>query len=247
MTTTVGLGGTIPLTVQFYAYAGGPAADPSAPTLKIYDPASTLVQTIEEAALNRTGVGAYSYDYVVPAGGDTGSWRAVWSGSIDGTEVSGLEFFNVVDAGDVSPGVDSNIITPEEVASMTSGASVDSDDIATAQTMIEVVAKRDLSSTGVSDRDRRYARQAVAYQAVWLKAHPEALVAADISSMSQTDHSVNFRDSYSQWLAPLARAALKRCSWMSSRSTTVQNGVSRSLSAAPGLIDAGTDVWRPIR
>lgn len=245
MTATVGRGADITLNVQFYAYAGGPAADPDPLTLTIYDPNGSAVSTLTygtDAGLLRSGTGAYTYDYTVATDATIGQYRAYWAGTINGASTAGSEYFDVVAAGDVDPGVDALIVSAEQVETIT-GNAVSATTLRQAQNLLEVYAKRLFATDTLSTRDLRYVQQAVAYQAVWVEAHPEVFVQGDYTSVSQADLSVTPRDSKSPWLAPLARAALKRCSWMGARSILVKSHFT-SNTEDPLLTDSDRDQWR---
>lgn len=226
MASTVGRGADITLNVQFYAYAGGPAADPDPVSLTVYGPSGETIVTLTygvDAALLRTGTGAYTYEHTVATDAVLGQYRAFWQGTINGTVTSGSEYFDVVAAGDVDPGVDAMVVSAEQVATIT-GNEVSATTIKQAQNMLEVYAKRLFATDTLKARDLRFVQQAIAYQAAWLEAHPEVFVQSDFQTFSQTDFSATPRDTLSAWLAPLARAAMKRCSWMGTRSISLNSG-----------------------
>lgn len=109
--------------------------------------------------------------------------------------------------------------TVDEVTSLT-GMNIGEADIAIAQSIVELTCGR--AEADLKPRDQRWMKMAVAYQAAWMASHPEVFSTMDVSSMSQTDMSVVFRnDREAVYLAPLARKALRRVSWRGTRSIQV--------------------------
>lgn len=111
--------------------------------------------------------------------------------------------------------------TREEVVNLT-GVNVGEADIARAQALIELVAGRTVEEVGT--RDAKWLNLAMVYQAAWMDSHPEVFSSMDVASISQLDLSISFRDeSEAQYLSPLARRALRRCSWKGTRSIPVNS------------------------
>lgn len=77
----------------------------------------------------------------------------------------------------------------------------------------------DNAGTPIGKRDLELLRRAVAYQVSWLRAHPDAFERMAVTSTSSEGQSAAFEEA-GVWLAPLAKAAVKRLSWK--RSRTVQ-------------------------
>src|SRR5688572_28145066 len=76
------------------------------------------------------------------------------------------------------------------------GATVTEAQVAIAQGMIESVIGRTEADAGanIKARDARQLGHAVAYQAAYVAANPALLEVGDLSSVSQPDLSVTFRD-----------------------------------------------------
>lgn len=118
-----------------------------------------------------------------------------------------------------SPGVEGDQwCTAEQVAEIT-GATVTPDlrtraalTIGTMVGLIEGVQRPD-----ISDRDKHYLKLATAYQAAWMKNHPDLFDREDVTSAGQDGESVSFRNVDSHVLAPLARKAIRRLSWRGKR------------------------------
>lgn len=119
--------------------------------------------------------------------------------------------------------------------------SMSAGDIRAAQFIIEFAVNRDFEADAFSSRNQRWLKRAIAYQAAWMEEHPEVFTSMDVASLSQVDFSVGFRNNpNSQFLAPLARACMKRLSWMGSRSVSIKS----SLQA--GAVTDDDLAWRPI-
>lgn len=229
----VGRGATKTLDVQFYAYAGGPAADPTGVTLNIYfgDALVAGPLTYDSGQISRVSTGAYTYDWDVPGDAALGDYRAVWTGTINGSTVTGTEYFEVIASGDAEAGITSLIIGVDEAQEVT-GRMLSRDDLLAAQGIIELAANRNIQTDTFGKADTRWIKRAVAYQAAWMEDHPEAATAMDVESISQADLSVTHRkERDTLYLAPLAKACLRRLTWMRSRSislaTSIQGGVVR--------------------
>jgi tetratricopeptide (TPR) repeat protein len=84
-------GKTIELPAEFFS--GDEPTDPASPRVEIVDPNGVVVVSNGVPVRNRKGI--YRYNYPVPAGAPTGAWKAVWSATIDGAEVSASDLFEV--------------------------------------------------------------------------------------------------------------------------------------------------------
>lgn len=118
---TVGRGGRIKLTVQFYEYAGGPPYDPDAAA----DPILTILLDGEMVAgpynydsgsgpVVRQSTGAYSYVWEVPVDADIAPYVARWEGEIHGVDAGGEELFEVIIPGSVNTGTGSTATLKED-------------------------------------------------------------------------------------------------------------------------------------
>jgi hypothetical protein len=135
-----------------------------------------------------------------------------------------------------------NVATVEDVSTFT-GVSVDRKLIAQAQTMIELFSGKNLADLAkMQPRDQRHVKLAVAYQAVWMDAHPEVFTTMDVQAVNQDDLVVRFRDdSEAHLIAPLAKAALKRLSWKK------RGAASISLTSTLGKGEGYREHWKPLR
>lgn len=88
-------GKTIELPAEFFS--GDKPTDPGSPRVEIVDPNGVVV--VSNAAPMRARKGIYRYSYAVPSTAPTGTWKAVWSATIDGSRVSASDLFEVRRAG----------------------------------------------------------------------------------------------------------------------------------------------------
>ena len=116
--------------------------------------------------------------------------------------------------------------TPADVALFT-GATVTTDKVAQAQTVIELVVGRTEADVD-AEADLRRLKLAVAYQSAWIIAHPEIWSEIDVAAVSVEGHGQTNREYASAiYLAPLAHRAVGQLSWTGSRS--IQEGLVQTL------------------
>jgi hypothetical protein len=116
--------------------------------------------------------------------------------------------------------------TPSDVAFYT-GITVGNDNVEAAQAIIELFSgtTEQASDTGnISSKNLRHLKMAVAFQAAWLTAHPDAYTNMDIHAMTEGSGGIAITLAHSQAhiLAPLARVCLGRLSWFAARSIRVR-------------------------
>ena len=135
------------------------------------------------------------------------------------------------------------ITTPAEVETLT-GSTVTEANITVASSIVEVHAGRNQDVwPHLKAADARTLKLAVAFQAAWLTAHPDALTRMDVDSMSQLDQSITPRAAESLTLAPLARRMLKRLSWRGIRSVPLTTDFQRT---TPSDDDVADPYWSPL-
>lgn len=118
-----------------------------------------------------------------------------------------------------------------------------------AQAVIETVVGRtsDEATARFSARDLSWLKRAVAYQTAWMTAQPDLLTRTETDSQTQDGAHQTYRPD-SHVLAPLARRALKKLSWMRSRSLQVgTRGPGRGIDPAAHWVaavwDEGHEQW----
>lgn len=129
------------------------------------------------------------------------------------------------------------------------GVTVTDAQLAQAQATVEVFCNRIYADTErIRARDVYWLGRAVAYQAAWLKGQYDLATRLD-SSQVQQDGVVASLGEHAMVLAPMAARALRRISWMRSRTLHVRSPFEDGSSwGVDPLSDASDDsqVWRPM-
>lgn len=100
---------------------------------------------------------------------------------------------------------------------------VEQEDLDSAQAMIELFADVIYEqSDKISTKNARLLKMAVAYQAAWITEHPDLFTHTDIQSINQDGIFYVHTHENSYLIAPMARRALKRLSWMRNKSIRVR-------------------------
>lgn len=105
--------------------------------------------------------------------------------------------------------------TLDDVVTVT-GRETTPESLAAAQTMIEIFSgTTEVNSDDglISPTNLRMLKNAVAFQAVWLDTHPDALDSMDVEGVSQDGLSATYANVNAHLLAPLATRCLNRLSW----------------------------------
>jgi hypothetical protein len=114
--------------------------------------------------------------------------------------------------------------TIEQIATIT-GVTVDEQTrtlaVATIEQIIGLI--EEVERKDVSDRDRYWLRQAVAFQAAWLVAQPDYLERNAVSSAGQDGQSATGANPEWLLLSGNARRSLKRLSWRGVRALAIDN------------------------
>lgn len=124
--------------------------------------------------------------------------------------------------------------TTAQVLTLT-GLTVTDPQLTMAEGDISLSAGRDPATTPVdalTTRDRYWLGLAVAYQAAWLAAQPDAFTRSAVTSYSDNGQAITFAPS-GQDLAPRARRALKRVSWKGTVSVAVRGMQEQATMALP--------------
>lgn len=120
--------------------------------------------------------------------------------------------------------------TTADVLALT-GATVTQTQLDQANSIIELHSGRIYALSGVTDpngvtntgaRDIEWMRRACAFQAAWMLSQPDMFSRLDLSAVTQEGRAVGLKD-HALVLAPLAKRALARVSWLKSRSLHVRS------------------------
>lgn len=108
--------------------------------------------------------------------------------------------------------------TPAEAQSVTGDATITQANLDVANSLIELfVGVVDAARANLPGRDLRLLKKAEAYQAAWMKAQVDLLGRSDATLVSQDGLQYSKGDQDMHVLAPLAKVAITRLSWMRSR------------------------------
>lgn len=140
--------------------------------------------------------------------------------------------------------------TVAEVTEITS-VTVTDQQLALANTVIELLVGRTADATAIRERDLRWLKRAVAFQAAWSVDQPDLLTRTETNQQIQDGQHATFRPD-SHLLAPLARRALKKLSWKGTRSIYTEStlgGPGRirmnpGAAAVGGVYDYVGERWR---
>lgn len=111
------------------------------------------------------------------------------------------------------------------------GIAVSQDHIDMAQAMIELFADVIYDqSDKISTKNLRLLKMAVAYQAAWIVDHPDLFTHTDVTSINQDGIFYVHAHENAYLIAPMARRALKRLSWMRNKSIRVRPSTNRLIS-----------------
>jgi hypothetical protein len=105
--------------------------------------------------------------------------------------------------------------TADQVYDFT-GRETTPENLALAQTMIEIFSGTTTIASDdelISPKNLRLLSQAVAFQAVWLDDHPDAVSAMDVEGVSQDGLNAQYATANAHLLAPMASRCLNRLSW----------------------------------
>ena len=105
--------------------------------------------------------------------------------------------------------------TDDDVVTIT-GREATQEALAGAQVIVEIFSgTTELASDDelISTRNLRLLKNAVAFQAVWLDAHPDVLEAMDVQGVSQDGLNAQYATANAHLLAPLADRCINRLSW----------------------------------
>jgi hypothetical protein len=114
--------------------------------------------------------------------------------------------------------------------------SVSQDNIDAAQAMIElfsdVIYDQTIDGDGtalIGAKNLRLLKMAVAYQAAWMTEHPDLFTHTDIQSINQDGIFYVHAHENSYLIAPMARRALKRLSWMRNKNIRIRPSYRRTV------------------
>lgn len=112
--------------------------------------------------------------------------------------------------------IDENLETWADVADVAilTGETVDEPTLVRAQAIIDLFSGTTFESRShIAARNLRHLNYAVAYQAAWIKYHPDLFTHIDLASISQSGASATPAHDNARLLSPFTVRALRRLTW----------------------------------
>lgn len=211
--TTAFQGTTVQLTGEFFS--AGAVVDPATVTVAINGPDSSVILPATSTGITHLAVGVYTYQWTVPAAALLGDYVITWTGTTPALTVNALV--------NVQSSNMNTWCTATDVYTAT-GVQVTQSLLVQAGYNIDIACGRayTVDNTRVGSRDLYFLKLATCYQAAWLNEQPDAFARIDALGVSQGRSHTQLRDS-ALILAPHARKALKRVSWLKTRSLHVKS------------------------
>jgi hypothetical protein len=216
-------GQTVALTAEFLDSPTGPLVDTPDLTITITDPLGVVEVDQTSVGIVHVSTGVYRYTWTIPADAAEGDHVALWvgdSGSVTATE---LITVTALDAGAWCTVADVALLTGATVTIATVVQASAQIELHTGRTYLELVAEPDGGTVKIGRRDREWLRRACAYQAAWLLGQPDMHRRMQITNSTTPGGASVTLGAKALELAPLARAALKRVSWVRTRSLHVRS------------------------
>lgn len=210
-------GRDVTLTFEFYeSTAAGPHADVTGLTIGIKDPSSNVELLPTSVGIVHLATGIYQYTWAIPDAAPLGDHLVTWSGTYTGP-VSASELLTVSSASSATWCLLSDV-------PLITGVTVDEETLLRAGYNIDVACARSYAtdSARVGSRDAYWLKLATAYQAAWLSTQVDAFNRIDALDVNQGNTQTRLRDT-ALFLSPHARKALKRVSWLKSRSVHIRS------------------------
>lgn len=140
--------------------------------------------------------------------------------------------------------------TPADVLALL-GQEVTDEIVGTANTVIEILGGRiySIAAPRTGARDLEWMKRAVVFEAVWITGQPDFFTRLDVQAITEGRRSIGVKD-LSLMLAPMAKMALRRVSWLKSRSlhvrTPFQDGMSPISPDPDSSANDAYESWSPM-
>lgn len=242
-------GEQVVLTSEFFTGPGGPLTDVTGLTVTITSPTNTVEVATTGSGIVHATTGVYRYTWTIPAGAAAGDHLVLWSANsgavttVDTVTVSST-------AGTWCTTDDVLLLTGKTVTDAQLAQASAALELHVGRTYFETVSNPDGGSVKVGRRDREWLKRACAYQAAWMLAQPDMYQRLDMDALASTGRPISLKDR-ALVLAPLARRALQRVSWLRSRSlharTPFVDGMSPISPNAVAEANDAYEAWSPLR
>lgn len=180
MTATVAPGQALTLQATY-------ASDATTITFSVANGAGAIIYGPVTAGVSHIGTGAYLFTWAVPAQQELGAYTAIWTATFGTVPNVTTQSFTVASA---SGGTWCALT---DIPALTGQPQPSQGSLTAAQSMLEALIHRVWRATDVERRDYYWLQRAVAWQAVYVEAHPELATMMDVASISQDGLSIAFR------------------------------------------------------
>ncbi|MCX4504567.1 hypothetical protein [Streptomyces anulatus] len=235
-------GADVPLTAQFFEYAGGPGAVLTGVTVtvtKVGDSTPTLGPV--SAGISNPANGLYAYTWTTTAATTPGDYLVVWNG-VDG-DLEAVQASETVTVTEASTGTWCSLADVEAIT----GHTVTTGQLFAASSVITLYANRSPDAVnGLLNRDLYWLKQACAWQARWQAQQPGFDQKSVVTSVSQDTTQVAYGTEWAISLAPLAARALKNLSWKGTRSLRIHSDHRVGVLDFTNEASDWRSVWHPL-
>ena len=233
---------TVTLTAEFLSSQGGPLVDAADITITITDPNGAVEVPMTSTGIVHVGTGVYRYSWVIPLDAPSGDHLVLWAG--DGGTATATDLVTVTTAQATWCTVDDVLLfTGKSVSDSTLMQAAGVLELHMGRTFYELVSNPDGGTLKVGRRDREWLRRALAYQAAWMLAQPDMYQRLDMDMLASTGRPLQLKDR-ALVLAPLARRALQRVSWLRSRSLHVRSQFTDHMGPlSPNAVSESNDAY----
>jgi len=159
---SVAQGGEVTLTALYRNGLGQPAdAEPGSVAVQLRDPLGAVVYgpfgvppVVDEA-----GVGNYSYAFTAAGDEDLGTWSVEWSGIVQGAQVTGIEYLEVVLPGSIATGPLDFLIKPDDYNAIRNAMGLEGSELDITDEEIERILFAPQAEQRVKNRISNWAHQ----------------------------------------------------------------------------------------
>lgn len=235
-------GQQVTLTAEFLSSPDGSLVDATDLTITITDPDSNTEVATTSSGITHVSTGLYRFVWTIPANAVDGDHVVFWSG--DSGSATATDLVTVLAAADTWCTVDDVLLfTGKTVTDAQLAQASAALELHVGRTYFELVSNPDGGSLKVGRRDREWLRRACAYQAAWMLAQPDMYQRLDMDNLASTGRPLTLKDR-ALVLAPLARRALQRVSWLRSRSLHIRTPFTDGIGpVSPNAVAESNDAY----
>jgi len=235
-------GEQVTVTAEFLSGPTGPLTDVTGLTITITNPSNVVELATTSTGIVHAATGVYRYTWTVPTGAPAGDHIVLWSANSGA--VTAVDTITVsATAGTWCTADDVLLLTGKTVTDTQVAQASAALELHVGRTFYETVSNPDGGSLKVGRRDREWLRRACAYQAAWMLAQPDMYQRLDMDALASTGRPITLKDR-ALVLAPLARRALQRVSWLRSRSLRARTPFTDGIGpVSPNAVSESNDTY----